>query len=762
MNRLRTSEIARRLAERDDVEPPEGLLEKIKGEIPPALSVAPEIAAKLPAQERAPQRRPWLIAASVAAAVCGGVLALQVMERMPSDEMAYEAEEAPSPEVPPESRAVPQAPAPAQPSVEEKDAAADESLGVEEPGARADESLRLRREAPKPERKVEGGVVGGAVGGTVKDEFASKYRVDGVVITEMAAPGAKPQLYDFDSFEEMETTTVTPPPPPAAEPAPPPPAPAPEPPPPAQVEDTITVLGESPLLDERRISTGSAVSQKELEKVPTARDPWAKLQKTPGVLTDRINVGGNESSQRQFYEGPSAASNTAQTRVLFTETQVDRLSTFSLDVDTASYTVVRNYLRSGQLPPPPVVRVEEVVNFFSYGDPAPTRGAFAIRAEGAPSPFAPGPEYRLLRFNLRAREVRPENRRPAVLTLVIDISNSMNEDNRLGLVKKAIPLLLEQMRPQDKVGVVVYGNIARVVLEPTADREAVRRAAEGLVPEGSTNVEQGLVLGYAMATRHFRPGGINRVVLCSDGVANVGRTTAEGILERIGGAAKGGIELTTLGFGMGEYNDTFMEHLADKGNGRYAYVDTLDEARRVLVDEITGSLLTVARDAKAQVDFNPSTVERWRLIGYENRLIPDRRFRDNSIDAGEIGAGHSVTALYEVKLKPGARPEQRIATFQLRFREPDMGALQETARELRVSDLAPSWEKASPGLRFASVVAELAEILKQSPEAADGNLKRVLRRLNQVAPAFEKSSRAADVADLVKLVRTAVRLQGVR
>jgi Ca-activated chloride channel family protein len=513
------------------------------------------------------------------------------------------------------------------------------------------------------------------------------------------------------------------------------------------------------MLDERRISTGSTVRQEELEKVPTARDPWTTLQKTPGVLTDRINVGGNESGQSP---SSGAASNTAQTRVLFTETQVDRLSTFGLDVDTASYTVVRNYLRNGHLPPPAVVRVEEIVNFFSYGDPAPARGAFAIRAEGAPSPFAPGPEYRLLRFNLRAREVKPENRRPAVLTLVIDVSGSMNEGNRLGLVKRAVPLLLEQMRPQDKVGVVVYGNNARVALEPTADREAVRRTVEGLVPEGSTNAEEGLVLGYATASRHFRPGGINRVILCSDGVANVGKTSAEDILARIGAAAKGGIELTTLGFGMGEYNDAFMERLADKGNGRYAYVDTLDEARRVLVDEITGSLTTIARDAKAQVDFNPAVVERWRLIGYENRLIQDRRFRDDSIDAGEVGAGHSVTALYEVKLKPGARPEQRIATFQLRFREPDMGALQETARDLRVADLAASWEQAPAGLRFASVVAELAEVLKRSPEAADLNLKRVLRRLQQVVPAFERSPRAADVVDFVELVRAAVRIQGAR
>lgn len=753
MNRLRTSEIARRLAERDDVEPPEGLLEKIKNEIPPALSVAPEIAAKLPAQERAPQRRPWLIAASVAAAVCGGVLALQVM-MTPRAEMAYEAEEAPSHQSSVEDHAPPPAAAPAAPPAEEQEAAAEEGSIPEEADGRREESLGFRGGAPEVEGGVEGGIaggvvggvaggiVGGTVGGTVEDEIQP-------VITGRTAREAEPRPHDRDSFEAM-----------AAEPAPPPP-PAPEPAPSAATEE-ITVIAESPRLEKRRISAGAPIDQKELEKVPAARDSRAQLQEKPGVQTDRVNVGGDEPGRSSR---GGAAANTAvpaQARVSFTETQADRLSTFGLDVDTASYTVVRSYLRGGRLPPPSVVRVEEMVNFFSYGDPAPARGAFAIRAEGAPSPFAPGPEYRLLRFNLRAREVKPEHRRPAVLTLVIDVSGSMKEDNRLGLVKRVVPLLLEQMRPQDRVGVVVYGDNARVVVEPTADREAVRRAVEGLVPEGSTNAEEGLVQGYTVAARHFRPGGINRVVLCSDGVANVGKTGAEDILARIGAAAKGGIELTTLGFGMGDYNDAFMEQLANKGNGRYAYLDTLDEARRVLVEEITGALQTVARDAKVQVEFNPAAVERWRLLGYENRAIADGRFRDNSVDAGEVGAGHSVTALYEVKLRPGARPEQRIATFQLRFREPDMGVLQETARDLRVSDLAPSWERAPAGLRFASVVAELAEILQGSPEAADGNLKRVLRRLREVAPAFEKSSRAADIAELVELVSAAVRIQGER
>jgi Ca-activated chloride channel family protein len=433
----------------------------------------------------------------------------------------------------------------------------------------------------------------------------------------------------------------------------------------------------------------------------------------------------------------------------FVDTAADRLSTFGLDVDTASYTVTRRYLSDGNLPAPSSVRVEEFVNFFDYGDAPPARGDFAIKAEGAPSPFTQGERYRLLRFNLRARQIKTEHRRPAVLTFVVDVSGSMDQENRLGLVKQSLSLLLDQLHPTDRVGLVVYGDDAKLLLEPTNDREAVRQAIERLRPEGSTNAEAGLLLGYEVAVRNFRFNAANRILLCSDGVANVGHTGPRAILGQIEREARRGIELSTLGFGMGNYNDHLMEQLADHGDGRYAYIDTLDEARRVLVEELTGTLQTIAKDAKVQVEFNPRVVARYRLIGYENRDIADERFRDDRVDAGEIGASHSVTALYEIELRPDVPRDGLVAALHLRYRTPEIGNQTETVRKLSVAELAPSWEKASPGFRLAAVVAQLAEILRQSPWAK-GDLNEVARQARTAAGELGKSTKAAELADLAE------------
>ncbi|HEY7216447.1 MAG TPA: von Willebrand factor type A domain-containing protein, partial [Thermoanaerobaculia bacterium] len=434
----------------------------------------------------------------------------------------------------------------------------------------------------------------------------------------------------------------------------------------------------------------------------------------------------------------------------FVDTAADRLSTFGLDVDTASYTVARGYLDGGKLPDPASVRVEEFVNFFDYGDAPPARGGdFALKAEGAPSPFTQGGNHRLLRFNIRGREVKADQRRPAMLVFVIDVSGSMDQDNRLGLVKDSLSLLLDQLRPADRIGLVTFGDEARVLLEPTSDREAVREAIARLKPEGSTNTESGLILGYQVADRNFRLNASNRILLCSDGVTNVGHTGPRAILGQIEREARRGIELSTLGFGMGNYNDNLMEQLADHGDGRYAYIDTLDEARRVLVEELTGTLQTIAKDAKAQVVFNPQAVARYRLIGYENRDIADERFRDDRVDAGEIGAGHSVTVLYEVELRPGAPRDALLAELHLRYRAPEIGNQTETIRKLYVSELAPSWEKASPGFRLAASVAQLAEILRQSP-SAKGDLNEVARQARAAAGELGKSAKAGEVADLAE------------
>lgn len=438
----------------------------------------------------------------------------------------------------------------------------------------------------------------------------------------------------------------------------------------------------------------------------------------------------------------------------FLDPEEDRLSTFALDADTGSWGVVGRYLDDGNLPPAEAVRVEEIVNALDYGDPPPAEDDFALYAEGAPTPFGGGDRYRLLRFAVKAREVHAADRKPAALTFVVDVSGSMAQENRLGLVQRSLGLLLDELRPDDRVGLVIYGDRGEVILRPTADKEAIRVALDRLVPEGSTNAEEGLALGYDVASEALRPGAINRVILASDGVANVGATGPDSILARVRAEAARGIELTTLGFGMGNYNDVLMERLADDGDGRYAYLDDLDEARRVLVEELTGTLQTVAEEARAQVEFDPEVVERYRLLGYENRDLADERFRDDTADAGEIGAGHTVTALYEVKLREQAtgRAGRRAyrdapaATLRLRWRPAGAEEFVERERPLLVGELAASWDAAPAALRLAGLAAELAELLRGSYWAREGSLDDVFRRLQRLQPELAGDERAAELA----------------
>ena len=442
----------------------------------------------------------------------------------------------------------------------------------------------------------------------------------------------------------------------------------------------------------------------------------------------------------------------------FVDTEDDHLSTFAVDVDTASYTVMRRYVGDGYLPPDESVRVEEYVNFFEqdYEPPAEHDGAFAIHLEGAPSLYG-GEHYYLVRVGLKGYEIPPEMRKDVVLTFVIDVSGSMDMENRLELVKDALGLLVEELRPTDQVGIVVYGSRAHVVLEHTPVENARRiwRAIDRLRPEGSTNAEEGLVLGYSLAAEAFDPRAINRVILCSDGVANVGNTGPESILEQIRDHADRGIYLTTLGFGMGNYNDVLMEQLADDGDGFYAYVDTLKEAERVFVHDLTSTLQVIARDAKVQVDFNPNVVSRYRLIGYENRDVADEDFRNDAVDAGEIGVGHSVTALYELKFHQDG-PEHEVAmTVRVRYEDPDSGEVTEVSRSIARADLAPAFREASIRFQLDAVVAEYAEILRQSYWARESSLEDVAWEARRVA---EYLPRDPEVAEFVSLVERASRI----
>ncbi len=438
----------------------------------------------------------------------------------------------------------------------------------------------------------------------------------------------------------------------------------------------------------------------------------------------------------------------------FIDTEDDTLSTFAMDVDTASYTVLRRFLSDGFLPDPDAVRVEEVLNYFDMNYPDPERGDFGIYLEGAPSPFG-GEKYWLVKVGLQARRLAAEERKDAILTFVVDVSGSMDLENRLGLVKRGLRLLVNELRPTDQVALVVYGSTAHTILNPTsaAEPEVILDAIDRLQPEGATNAEAGLQLAYQMAARAFDPDSINRVILCSDGVANVGNTGPDSILRTIEDYAARDIYLSTIGFGMGNFNDVLMEQLADKGNGNYAYVDTLDEARRVFVQNLTGMLQVIARDAKVQVEFDPAVVSRYRLLGYENRDIADEQFRDDTVDAGEVGAGHSVTALYEVKFHDEAAGD--ALTVRIRYADPETDEVTEQSRALGREDFRSTFDDASSHFQLAATAAEFAEILRNSYWAKESSLEQVADLARQISDRLEEDG---DVREFAGLAATAARL----
>ena len=435
----------------------------------------------------------------------------------------------------------------------------------------------------------------------------------------------------------------------------------------------------------------------------------------------------------------------------FIDTEDDHLSTFAVDVDTASYTVARRFVQDGNLPDPDSVRVEEFVNYFEQGYERPGEGAFAIHLEGSPSPFGQENHW-LMRVGLQGKSVSAEERKDATLIFTIDVSGSMGREDRLGLVKQSLRLLVDELRDTDKVGIVTYGSRGSVLLEPTDGEEKARimGAIDSLIPTGSTFVEDGLRIAYKMASGEVEPGRITRVIVLSDGVGNVGNTGAESILRQISENVEKGITLTTVGFGMGNYNDILMEQLANDGDGSYHYVDTLAEARRIFVENLTGTLQVIAKDGKIQVDFNPDVVTRFRLLGYENRRVDDQDFRNDEVDAGEIGADHSVTALYELKLRDDA--DGLLSTVRVRYEDPDSGEVYEIYREFNRADLEASLEQASPRFQMAAVVAEYAEILRESYWAQEGNLEDVVSEARRIQALLPEEIDFAEFTDLV--VRT--------
>lgn len=444
------------------------------------------------------------------------------------------------------------------------------------------------------------------------------------------------------------------------------------------------------------------------------------------------------------------------------------VSTFSIDVDTAAYANVRRMLQEGRMPPHDAVRVEEMVNYFRYGDPAPRdrNTPFRVTTQLAPNPW--NADTHLLRVALKAWEMPATGLPPSNLVFLIDVSGSMNAPDKLPLLKRSLKLLTNRMRAQDRITLVVYAGAAGVVLEPTAgDRQATIEAAlDQLGAGGSTHGSAGIRLAYAKAREAFIKDGINRVILATDGDFNVGTVDQRALLDLIERQREAGIALTTLGFGRGNLNDSLMEQLADHGNGNYAYVDTLLEAQKVLVEQMGGTLLTVAKDVKVQVEFNPARVAEYRLIGYENRVLRREDFNNDRIDAGELGAGHSVVALYELrlagsrgglldplryqsKIRAGAAAHAgEFAFVKLRYKIPQ--ATDSTLLSIPVDEGArvARMALASDDLRFSAAVAAFAQRLRGATYLKDFTYQDIL--------VLARSARGADPygyrADFVRLV----------
>lgn len=441
----------------------------------------------------------------------------------------------------------------------------------------------------------------------------------------------------------------------------------------------------------------------------------------------------------------------------FEDTAQDNLSTFAMDVDTASYTLARGYLTGySQMPPQEAIRAEEFINYLPAEYALPTGDdAFALHLLAAPAPFV-APGNLLLRVGIQGQAVLPQDRLPALLVFVIDVSGSMDSPERLGLAKEALRLLVPQLREDDRVALVIYADEARVVLEPTpaSEQQTILSGIDRLMSSGSTYAEAGLRLGYNVARQHMRPDTLTRVILLSDGVANVGQTGPEAILNVIRTGVEEGVTLSTIGFGMGSFNDVLMEQLANDGNGNYFYVDSLREARRIFVNNLTSTLQVIGYDAKTQVEFNADVVAQYRLIGYENRAIADSDFRNDTVDAGEVGAGHSVTALYEVQLQPQAQAAAVLATAFIRYEHATTRTVIEQQASLTLGDALDGFEDAPVDFRLHAAMAELAELLRGSPYAAEGSYLEVLQ---VVTPLAGNNVYAAEIAGMAQAAQTMTR-----
>ncbi|WP_266368911.1 vWA domain-containing protein [Tellurirhabdus rosea] len=478
------------------------------------------------------------------------------------------------------------------------------------------------------------------------------------------------------------------------------------------------------------------------EEVPVGRNQSVlKVQLQPEVhnLQEVIVTGYNSVQKRQMTASvtvlapsPNTEDYSAINENTFHDARQQPVTTFSADVDRASYANVRRFLNSGHFPPKDAVRIEELINYFAYSYPQPSGDdPVAIHTELAESPWNPG--LQLLRIGLQARSIPADKLPPANLVFLVDVSGSMNQENKLPLVKAALKLLVGQLRPEDRVALVAYAGAAGLVLPPTPGSERTRivQAIDALEAGGSTAGGAGLRLAYKIAAEHFRTDGNNRVILATDGDFNVGESSDAALQRLVEEQRETGVFLSVLGFGMGNYKDNKLETLADKGNGNYAYIDTWQEARKVFVQEFGGTLFAVAKDVKLQLEFNPAQVRAYRLIGYENRMLRNEDFRDDRKDAGEMGAGHSVTALYELipagtesaylpvtdslkylRTDLSGRGSSEQATLKIRYKRPDERRSRQLEKVIR--HRPGQLSQASADFRFAAAVAGFGLLLRNS------------------------------------------------
>ena len=512
--------------------------------------------------------------------------------------------------------------------------------------------------------------------------------------------------------------------------------------------EVIPIAGIAPIIDPTSTTQGITIDKNYTKNVPVGRTFGGALGAVGGSQTDGVSFSGATSLQNTYIVGAAAGAFTATSAGAPKDDlgveQYDRidenpfvpvasqpLSTFSSDVDTASYANVRRFLHAGERPPTDAVRLEELINYFHYDYPAPAIGdPLSITTEIGPSPW--NPTFKLARIGLRAPEIDDAKVPPRNLVFLIDTSGSMDEPAKLPLLVQSMGLLVDRLRPQDRVSIVAYAGSVGTVLPPThgSDKDKIRAALGSLDAGGSTNGGAGIVAAYKHARDTYIKGGINRVILCTDGDWNVGITDQGSLTRLIEGERDHGVFLTVLGFGMGNLKDSTMEKLADRGNGNYAYIDSLAEARKVLVTQAGATLVTVAKDVKLQVEFNPVHVAGYRLIGYEKRLLTNEDFNDDHKDAGDLGAGHTVTALYEIvpvgQAVPAANVDKlkyqtpRIATtataemmtVKVRYKTPlgDVSKLMQRS----VDDATVAMTQTSSDFRWAAAVAGYGMMLRDS------------------------------------------------